>query len=122
MIGYETTFIVKADSSEDNQKNMLDKFKGIIEAHGGELMFVENWGRRRLSYPIQKETRGTYIYMVYTGNNSLVAEMERNIKINEQIIRYLSVKLGDDFEPSAFKRHVTPATVTAPVAQTEYVN
>ncbi len=109
MTGYETTFIVRVDVSDETQKNITEKFKGIIAAHGGELVHMENWGRRRLAYPISKETRGSYIYMVYTGDNKLVAELERNIRINEQIMRYLSVKIGDDFEPSKFQKHITPA-------------
>lgn len=119
-IGYETTYIMRPDISEDAQKTFLDKLKGIITAHQGQVVAVEDWGKRRLAYPLQKETRGYYTYILYTGNSSLVAELERNLRINEQALRFLSVKLGDDFDPNEFKRKPTPnvavsVSVAAPV-------
>ena len=124
MIGYETTYICRADATDDQQKTFLEKIKGIIAAHGGQVVAQEDWGKRRLAYPIEKETRGYYTYILYTGNNALVAEIERNLRINEQIMRFLSVKLGADFDVANFKRKPTPnvaqhvAQVTAPVAAT----
>src|SRR5689334_2198526 len=98
MIGYETTYITRPDVSDEQQKTFLEKLKNIVQADNGQVVVVEDWGKRRLAYPIQKETRGYYTYFMYTGNNSLVAELERNIRINEQVLRFLSVKLGDDFD------------------------
>lgn len=108
MIGYETTYILRADTSEDNQKSFLEKLKGIIAAHGGQVIAVEDWGKRRLAYAIEKETRGYYTYLLYTGNNTLVAELERNMRINEQVMRFLSVKLENDFDAATYKRKPTP--------------
>ncbi len=109
MIGYEATYISRADISDDNAKTFLEKVKGIITAHGGETLLVEDWGRRRLSYPINKETRGLYTHLVFTGNNSLVAELERNLRIAEPVMRFLTVKLGDDFDKATYKHGATPA-------------
>ena len=126
MIGYETTYITRPDVSDESQKAFLEKVKGIITAHQGQVVAVEDWGRRRLAYPIQKETRGYYTYIMFSGNNALVAELERNLRINESVLRFLSVKLGNDFDPAKFKRKPTPnvavnvgavtANVTANVA------
>lgn len=106
-IGYETTYISKPDTGEDAQRNFLEKLKGIIKAHGGEVIAVEDWGRRRLAYPIQKETRGVYTHVVYSGNNTLVAELERNLRINEQVVRFLTVKITDEIDVKTFKRKPT---------------
>lgn len=108
MIGYETTYILRPDVSEDGQRTFLEKLKGIIAAHGGQVVAVEDWGKRRLAYPIQKESRGYYTYILFTGNNALVAELERNMRINEAVLRFLSVKLADDFDPTKVKRKPTP--------------
>lgn len=117
MIGYETTYILRADVTDDAQKTFLEKLKGIIAAHGGSVISVEDWGKRRLAYAIEKETRGYYTYILYTGNNSLVAELERNLRINEAALRFLTVKLADDFDPAKMKRKSTPNVMTAaPVA------
>lgn len=116
MIGYETTYIMRADISDDANKSFLEKLKGIIAAHGGQVIAVEDWGKRRLAYAIEKETRGYYTYILYTGNNTLVAELERNLRINEQAMRFLTVKLENDFDPKEFKRKPTPNVVGAAVA------
>lgn len=108
MIGYETTYILRPDVTEDGQKTFLEKLKGIIAAYGGQVVAVEDWGKRRLAYPIQKESRGYYTYILFTGNNALVAELERNMRINEQVIRFLSIKISDDYDPTKVKRKPTP--------------
>jgi small subunit ribosomal protein S6 len=113
MIGYETTYILRPDVTEENQKSFLEKIKGIIQAHQGQVIAVEDWGRRRLAYAIKKETRGYYTHIVYTGNNSLVAEIERNLRINEQALRFLTVKLANDFDPAKFKRRPSPNVAPA---------
>lgn len=113
-IGYELTFITKADISDDAQKAIVEKMKGIIEAHGGQMLQVEDWGRRKLTYPIKKESRGLYTHILYTGNNSCVAELERNIRINETIIRYLTIKVGDDFDQAKYVKGPTPITPPKP--------
>ena len=108
MVGYETTYILKSDVSDDQAKVLLEKIKGIIQQHQGEVQVVEDWGRRRFAYPIKKETRGLYTYILYSGNNSLVAEIERNLRIAENVLRFLTVKLMDDFDASKMKRKSTP--------------
>ncbi len=103
LVGYETTFIMKAEVADDVQKEFIEKLKGIIELHGGAVLVTEDWGRRKLAYPIQKETRGSYTHMVFAGDNKVVAELERNMRINETVIRFLSVKLGHDFNSAEYK-------------------
>ena len=107
VIGYETTFIYSPEVADDAQKTFLDKIKGIIENHNGTVVQVEDWGRRKLAYPIKKETRGAYHYLVYSGDNNLVAEIERNMRINESILRFLTVRLERDFNPADYKKRPT---------------
>ena len=114
MIGYETTYILKPDAPESGQKAFLEKVKGIVQAHDGTVVAVEDWGKRRLAYPIKKETRGYYTYLLYTANNSAVAEIERNLRINEQVLRFLSVKLGDDFDAAQYRRKPTANVAVSP--------
>ena len=118
MRAYETTYIQRADVSDDAQKSFLEKVKGIIQAHEGQVIAVEDWGKRKLAYAIGKETRGYYAYILYTGNNELVAEIERNLRLNEQILRFLSVTVTDEYDVKTFKRKPTmnvaqPAAVPA---------
>lgn len=114
MPSYETTIITKANTSEDQVQALRQKVEGILQAHQGTLGNYEDWGTRRLSYEIQKESRGRYLFFGYTGNNGTVAELERNLRINEGVIRYLSIHVSDkdDLElvkkPSPMKRVKKP--------------
>lgn len=110
MPSYETTVITKANTGEEQIQSLKQKVESIIQAHQGQVGNYEDWGTRRLSYDIQKESRGRYIFFGYVGNNETVAEIERNLRINESVVRYLSVNLAkeDDLElvkkPSPMKR------------------
>ena len=115
MPSYETTVITKSNATEDQVNAIKAKVEGIIQLHQGTLGNFEDWGTRRLSYEIQKENRGRYLYWSFTGNNGTVAELERNFRINENIVRFLSIHLSqeDDLEmikkPSAMKRVKKPS-------------
>lgn len=110
MPSYETTVIAKAGTSEDQVSALKTKVEGIIQAHSGTLGNFEDWGTRRLSFDIQKESRGRYLFFGFVGNNGTVAELERNFRINENVVRFLSVNLDqeDNLElvkkPSPMKR------------------
>jgi len=110
MPSYETTVIAKPNSTEDQIGALKTKVEAIVQAHNGTIGNYEDWGTRRLSYNIQKEGRGRYVYFGFTANNETVAEIERNFRINENIMRFLSVQLSqkDDLElvkkPSPMKR------------------
>jgi small subunit ribosomal protein S6 len=115
MPSYETTIITKASTSEDQISALKTKIEGIIQTHQGTLGNFEDWGTRRLSFEIQKENRGRYLYFGFVGNNGTVAELERNFRINENVVRFLSVNLDqeDNLElvkkPSPMKRVRKPA-------------
>ena len=72
---------------------MEERLLEIIKNFNGELICKEDWGKRKLAYVIQRESRGHYLYMVYTGRSGVVQEMERTLRIQEYLLRYLTVKL-----------------------------
>lgn len=102
--GYETTYITRTDISDEALKAFGEKLAGIIAAYGGEVVLTEDWGKRKLAYTIQKEARGHYTYLVYTGKPGIVAEIERNLRINESVLRFLSVNLEKEFDGEAFRK------------------
>jgi small subunit ribosomal protein S6 len=116
MPSYETTVITKANASEDQVQALRQKVEGIVTAHQGQIGNFEDWGTRRLSYEINKENRGRYLYFGFVANNETVAELERNFRINENVVRFLSVNLAkeDDLElvkkPSPMKRVKKPGS------------
>lgn len=102
--GYETTFITKSEMSDEALQALQTRLTGVISQYGGELVLSEDWGKRKLAYPIAKEARGQYTYFVYTGKGDVVHEMERNLRLNDQVLRFLSVNLDKEFNAEGFKK------------------
>jgi small subunit ribosomal protein S6 len=100
--GYETTFITRVDLSDDALKTLKDRLFAIVTAYGGELVYEEDWGKRKFAYPIEKETRGQYTYFVYTGRGDVVAEIERNLRLHESLLRFMTIVLAKEFDKEAY--------------------
>jgi len=102
--GFETTFVTGPEMSDETLKTLVDRIGGIVTQFGGTVVHNEDWGKRKLAYPISKETRGHYTYFVYTGKGDVVHEIERNLRLNDQVFRFLSVNLEKEFHIDGFKK------------------
>ena len=100
---YETTYLIKPELPEDAVKAITEKVNGIIEANAGSVLTLDDWGKRKLAYPIQKHTRGHYFYVTYVCPPTLVAELERNLRIDDNLLRFLTVKVDDAVDVEARK-------------------
>ena len=80
---YETLMLLDPDLPQETTTQLTDKLKGIIDSMGGRLIREEDWGRRRLSYPVRKQMYGQYILFDFMGSPELLNELERNIRIDE---------------------------------------
>ncbi len=96
---YETFFIVDPDLPDETNSVVDSKVQSIVTANGGEILTYSPWGKRKLAYPIRKRTRGLYVLMEYSGGPDMVAELERNLRIDERILKFITVKLEDRFDP-----------------------
>lgn len=92
---YESILILHPEATEDEQKELFRKNKSIIESFKGEVTHVETWGKRTLSNPIDKIKLGNYFYTTFKAAPEVVLELERTMKINDKVLRYLNVKLED---------------------------
>ena len=92
MNNYETVFIVTPVLSDIQVKEVADKFQGIITENSGQIVNAENWGLKKLAYPIQKKTTGFYFLIEFTGEGSLVDILETGYRRDERIIRFLTFK------------------------------
>ena len=109
---YELIYIIDTAVEETARKELIEKFNGIITANGGEVVKVEEWGKRRLAYAIDYKTEGYYVYVGFNGASELPKELSRNFGINENVIRSQIVKLLEK------KSSVKPrAARVAPVAE-----
>ncbi len=108
--GYETTFITRVDLSDDGLKALKDKLFGIVKAYGGEVVYEEDWGKRKFAYPIEKETRGHYTYFTYTAKGDVVHEIERNLRLSETTLRFMTVVLSKEFDKEVFTKELGAGT------------
>jgi small subunit ribosomal protein S6 len=104
---YETIFILRPDLANDAISAVNAKVRGVVEAGGGRLLKVENWGRRKLAYEVKKQLKGIYLFWRYLGDPGLVEEVERNLRLSDQVIRYYSVKVGDNVDAATSTTEVT---------------
>lgn len=113
---YELTYIIDTVLEDSARKELVEKFTDLIKQHGGEIEKVdETWGKRRLAYPINDMLEGWYVLVTFKAEGELPKEIERNLEINDKILRYLMIKLEEK------KQSVKPRPVrtVAPVAAPE---
>ncbi len=92
MNNYETVFIVTPVLSEAQVQEVADKFQGVITENGGQIVNRENWGLKKLAYPIQKKTTGFYFFIEFTAEGSIIDTLETQYRRDERIIRFLTFK------------------------------
>ena len=92
MSKYELTFVVNAKIEDDERAAVVDKCKALIERFGGTITNVDEWGKRRLAYEIQKMKEGFYYVVQFAAPTSAPAEIESRIRIMDNVMRYLVVK------------------------------
>ncbi len=98
---YETIIIVKPDLADDETKALTGKVEDVISTMKGDFKRLEDWGVRKLAYPINKLSRGRYYYLRFDGDAGLIAELERRLRLDDKVIRYQSVKLETETAPAA---------------------
>ncbi|MCQ2050658.1 MAG: 30S ribosomal protein S6 [Bacteroidaceae bacterium] len=89
---YETVFILTPVLSDEQMKEAVDKFQGILSNAGAEIINQENWGMRKLAYPIQKKSTGFYVLIEFKAEPSVVETLEVNFRRDERVMRFLTVK------------------------------
>ena len=92
MNNYETVFILTPVLSDVQMKEAVEKFKNLLTDQGAEIVNEENWGLRKLAYPIDKKTTGFYTFLEFKADPSVVARLEVNFRRDERVIRFLTIK------------------------------
>jgi len=104
MNNYETVFILTPVLSDPQMKEAVDKFKNILSVEGAEIVNVENWGLRKLAYPIQKKSTGFYTLVEFKSEAPVIAKLETQFRRDERILRFLTFRQDKDFAAYAAKR------------------
>jgi small subunit ribosomal protein S6 len=93
---YETTYILRPNLGEDQFTEIIDRTNAIVTNDGGAILYLDRWGVKRLAYEISREAQGYYVHMNYAAPGKTVDEIERIFRIDDRVLRYLTVKLGDN--------------------------
>lgn len=93
---YETVIISDPDLQDQSRADLLDKVRNIIARENGILLYVDDWGSKKLAYEINKKLRGHYVCLTYGGDGDLVKELERNLGLNDDVMKYMTILLSTD--------------------------
>jgi small subunit ribosomal protein S6 len=116
---YETLFIINPEINDEDTDAVVEKYTGILNDGGAFIGVIDKWGRRRLAYTVKKFNKGFYVLLDYGATPGAVAEMERLFKIDEQVIRFLTVKQADDYDVEAAKAALEAKAAKQAQAETE---
>ena len=103
---YEHTIIARQDVSVSQLKQLTEKYSKIIEKFDGDIVKTENWGLMNLSYMIKKNKKGNYIHFKIEGSGKTISELEKNEKIDKNLLRYLTIRVKKiDLETNYFEKN-----------------
>ena len=125
---YEVMYIIDTAIDEQARTALINRFSGLVEANGGQVDRVDEWGKRRLAYPINYKTEGYYVLMYIAAPAALPRELERNLQISDSVLRYMVIRFEGVLPPKReplkpyTPAHTAPvqeaAAVEAPAAET----
>lgn len=103
---YETVFIIHPDLNDEEATVLTDRYCDIIAAYKGVLVKVDRWGKRKLAYLIRKQSKGTYVLLDYAGSSAVVSEMERNFKIDDHVLKYMTILKNENVSLKDLEKEV----------------
>jgi len=110
---YETIAILDPDLSEDGRAPVFDRLTNLIPAQNGFLVKLDQWGSRKLAYDIKKKSRGYYVCIDLCGDGAVVNEMERFFRIDDRVLKFMTVVLDKDVDLEAVKAEIAEAEAEA---------
>ncbi len=103
---YETVVLLNPELSSEQVAQAVERYQALVAANAGELLKLDDWGQRPLAYPVEKHTRGYYTLIDYCGQAGTVQELERNLRIDERCMKFLTVKTAEAADPAAIREQL----------------
>jgi small subunit ribosomal protein S6 len=100
---YETIYILEPSIDPDEADRVASRLKDIIVGRSGHLLKIDNWGKRKLAYPIRKSSRGVFVFVKYLGFEDMVSEVERNLRLLDPVVRFQTVVMKRDAKPEDYQ-------------------
>ena len=116
---YETVFISDPDLSEQARTDLYDKVRNIIANEKGILLDFEEWGTKKLAYEIKKKLRGAYVCATYGGTGDLVKELERNFRLTDDVLKFMTIVLSEDTTAEELEKEMAAEPEAEEAAQEE---
>ena len=110
---YETVFISDPDLKDRARTDLYDKVRNIIASEKGILLDFDEWGNKKLAYEIKKKFRGQYVCVTYGGTGELVKELERNFRLTDNVLKFMTIVLSEDTPAEEFEKLVQDAAEEA---------
>jgi small subunit ribosomal protein S6 len=110
---YETVVILRPETGKPEISELIGRMQDIYAKLGARLLKIDSWGMRVLAFPIQHCRKGIYLYWRYLGGSDIVAELERNLRLHDKVIRFYTVRVDEDIDPEARPSEVTDALLDA---------
>jgi small subunit ribosomal protein S6 len=107
---YETIIIIDPDLSKEAEAPILERVNDLIPQFKGTLIATDDWGTKKLAYDIKKKNRGHYVRLDFCGDGALVQEMERFYKIDDKVLKFMTVLLEEDADLEAIQAEMSAAT------------
>lgn len=95
---YETIYVLRSDVDADTAERVQGRVAEVVARDAGKLVKVEAWGRRKLAYPVAKQKKGVYVYVKYIGRGGLVQELERNLKLQDAVLKFQTVLTQEEVD------------------------
>ena len=96
---YETIYIVNPTLDDDSLKEAIDKFSDLIKKLKGTIVKINEWGKRKLAYELKRFDKGYYVVLDFCALPKMVTELERNLKLDDRILKYITVKIDENVNP-----------------------
>ena len=118
---YETVFIANPDLQDQTRIDLFEKVRNIIAKEGGILTNFDDWGNKKLAYEIKKKLRGHYVCVTYGGTGGLIKELERNFRLSDDVLKFMTILLSDDVTAEQLEKEVQEALDQSKQADKESV-
>ncbi|MFW6369260.1 MAG: 30S ribosomal protein S6 [Myxococcota bacterium] len=115
---FECVYLIRNDLEDPAVDKLIEKYRAMVGTLGGKVTGLESWGRRKLAYPIEKQRNAFYVQMRYFGSQDMVAEIERSMRMTDEVVRWLTVVMDRQADPEAkpevteISRRLEPETET----------